>query len=105
MPRRALTLACGLALSATAFAQQVVVKGHVKDATGEPIIGAAVRVNGQSGGAVTDLDGNFSIKADKGSTITVTYVGYEQAHGYHSSGRQPVVEGSCGNRLWCSKKE
>ena len=79
MPRRALTLACGLALSATAFAQQVVVKGHVKDATGEPIIGAAVRVNGQSGGAVTDLDGNFSIKADKGSTITVTYVGYEQA--------------------------
>lgn len=79
MPRRALTLACGLALSATAFAQQVVVKGHVKDATGEPIIGAAVRVNGQSGGAVTDLDGNFSIKADKGATVTVTYVGYEQA--------------------------
>ena len=79
MPRRALTLACGLALSVTAFAQQVIVKGHVKDSAGEPIIGAAVRVNGQSGGAVTDIDGNFSIKADKGATVTVSYVGYEQA--------------------------
>ena len=79
MPRRALTLVCGLALSATAFAQQVIVKGHVKDSAGEPIIGAAVRVNGQSGGAVTDIDGNFSIKADKGATVTVSYVGYEQA--------------------------
>ena len=79
MPRRALTLVCGLALSATAFAQQVIVKGHVKDSAGEPIIGAAIRVNGQSGGAVTDIDGNFSIKADKGATVTVSYVGYEQA--------------------------
>lgn len=79
MSRRALTLACGLALSVTAFAQQVIVKGHVKDSAGEPIIGAAVRVDGQSGGAVTDIDGNFSIKADKGSTITVSYIGYEQA--------------------------
>ena len=79
MPRRALTLVCGLALSATAFAQQVIVEGHVKDSAGEPIIGAAVRVNGQSGGAVTDIDGNFSIKADKGATVTVSYVGYEQA--------------------------
>ena len=49
------------------------------DSAGEPIIGAAVRVNGQSGGAVTDIDGNFSIKADKGATVTVSYVGYEQA--------------------------
>lgn len=79
MPRRVLTLACGLALSVTAFAQQVVVKGHVKDSAGEPIIGAAVRINGQSSGAVTDTDGNFSIKADKGATVTVSYIGYEQA--------------------------
>lgn len=45
-PRRALTFLCGLALSAAAFAQQVVVKGHVVDATGEPITGATVRVQG-----------------------------------------------------------
>ncbi len=79
LSRRALTLACGLALSATAFAQQMIVKGHVKDATGEPIIGAAVRIDGQTGSTVTDIDGNFSIKADKGATVTVTYIGYEQA--------------------------
>jgi iron complex outermembrane receptor protein len=50
MPRRALTLVCGLALAATAFGQQVVVKGHVVDATGEPVIGATVRVKRQDGG-------------------------------------------------------
>ena len=77
MPRRILALACGLILAASAFAQQVAVKGHVKDATGEPIIGATIRVDGQTGGAVTDYDGNFTIQAPAGATITVSYIGYD----------------------------
>lgn len=81
MPRRALTFVCGLALAATAFGQQVVVKGHVVDATGEPVIGATVRVNGQEGGAVTDLDGNFTLNANAGETVTVDYIGYESYKG------------------------
>lgn len=57
---RIAALTGGLFLSASAFAQQVVVKGHVKDATGEPIIGATVRVAGAGGGAITDANGNFT---------------------------------------------
>ena len=79
MPQRMLTLACGLVLSAGAFAQQIVVKGHVKDAAGEPVIGATVRVAGQSGGTVTDLDGNFTLKANTGAPISINYIGYETA--------------------------
>ncbi len=81
MPRRAVTMLCGLALAATAFGQQVVVTGHVVDATGEPVIGATVRVNGQEGGAVTDLDGNFTLNANAGETVTVDYIGYESFKG------------------------
>ena len=47
MPKRMLALICGLILSITAFAQQITVNGNVVDATGEPIIGATVRVAGQ----------------------------------------------------------
>ena len=45
-PVRLLTLICGLFLTASAFAQQITVNGNVKDVTGEPIIGATVRVVG-----------------------------------------------------------
>lgn len=74
---RTATLSAGLFLSASAFAQQVVVKGNVVDETGEPVIGASVKVVGGTIGAVTDIDGKFSINADKKSTIEVTYIGYE----------------------------
>lgn len=54
------------------------IKGTVKDAaTGETIIGAAVLI-GAGKGTVTDIDGNYSIKADSGQyTLSVTYIGYE----------------------------
>lgn len=76
MPLRILTLLCGLILSISALAQQIVVKGHVKDATGEPVVGATVRAAGQTGGVVTDIDGNFSINAQAGALLTVSYIGY-----------------------------
>ena len=74
---RAAALTGGLFLTASAFGQQVVVKGHVKDASGEPIIGATVRIDGTQGGTVTDLDGNFTLKADAKSVIKISYIGYE----------------------------
>ena len=76
MPQRMLALICGLILSVTAFAQQITVKGNVVDATGEPIIGATVRVAGQQGGVITDFDGNFQIQANSGDQLTVSYIGY-----------------------------
>lgn len=78
-PVRLLALMCGLFLTVSAFAQQVTVKGHVKDATGEAIIGATVRVVGQEGGTVTDYDGNFTINASQGAKLQVSYIGYQTA--------------------------
>ena len=75
-PVRMFALLCGLLLSVGAFAQNISVNGHVKDANGEPIIGATVRVDGTNGGAISDLDGNFTLEAAKGSTLSVSYVGY-----------------------------
>ena len=80
IPVRFLSLLLGLFLSVNVFAQQLAVKGNVTDATGEPIIGATVRVEGQQGtGTVTDIDGNFSINAPQGSKLSVTYIGYQTA--------------------------
>ena len=51
--------------------------GVVKDATGEPLIGVTVAVKGQKGGAVTDFDGNFSVKAKTGDVLVFSYIGYK----------------------------
>lgn len=58
---------------------QILVKGHVQDQTGEPIIGATVRVVGVEGGTKTDFDGNFTIQAQQGATINITYIGFKEA--------------------------
>lgn len=55
----------------------VTVKGVVKDANGEPIIGASVVEKGNTkNGAVTDLDGNYTIKVSRGATLVISYIGY-----------------------------
>lgn len=59
------------------LAQNTDIRGTVVDEHGEPIIGASVRVEGQDGGVITDLDGNYVIKAPKGAKVTITYIGYE----------------------------
>ena len=78
-PVRLLSLLVGLFLSASAFAQSFTVNGHVKDATGDDIIGATIRVVGQQGGVITDFDGNFSIEAKQGDMLQISYIGYEMA--------------------------
>ena len=67
----------GLFLSVSAFAQSTIT-GQVKDATGEPVIGASVLINGTSNGTVTDLDGNFSINVQPGATLTISYIGFQK---------------------------
>ena len=78
VPFRMLVLVLGLFLSVGAFAQ-IEVKGHVKDAQGEPIIGATVRVVGTQDATITDFDGNFTLKAKQGADLTVSYIGYQNA--------------------------
>ena len=74
-----LTLLVGLFLSIGAFAQQIAVKGHVKDTTGEPVIGANVLVKGTTNGTITDFDGNFMLNVPKDAILSVSLVGYKSA--------------------------
>ena len=55
---------------------QATINGHVKDETGEGVIGASVMVKGPSNGTVTDFDGNFSLQCKPGATLVITYIGY-----------------------------
>lgn len=61
----------------TSAAQQLNVSGTVTDASGEPLIGVTVTVPGTRIGAVTDIDGNYTLSADAKSKIKFSYVGYD----------------------------
>lgn len=56
-------------------AQSVKVTGNVVDSNNEPVIGAYIKVKGSNRGAVTDLDGHYTIDADKNATLVISYVG------------------------------
>ncbi len=80
----ALALACGAPaglvssqsnVGFTAVAQNNKVTGVVKDASGEPLIGATVMVKGTNRGTATDIDGRYSINAPQGSTLVISYIG------------------------------
>ena len=66
-----------LLMSVVAFAQNQI-KGHVADATGEPIIGANVTVKGTTTGTITDIDGNFTLEVEStDGTLVVSFIGYK----------------------------
>ena len=85
-----LVLACGGALPTLAASEtssspkvenvqqnEVTVKGVVKDANGEAIIGASVIEKGNAkNGTVTDIDGNYTLKVKRGATLTISYIGF-----------------------------
>lgn len=67
-----LSILCFVAICA----QAQKVSGVVKDQSGEPIIGATVKVSGSNGGTITDANGRYEIAAPNGSVLTVSYIGY-----------------------------
>lgn len=73
---RFLFIMIGLFISLGAFAQQITVKGHVKDDTGEPVIGASVLESKTVNGTITDIDGNFVLTVPSGSVLTISFIGY-----------------------------
>ncbi len=71
-------LLCSMVLLPTgAWAQSFTATGTVTDENGDPIPGASVRVKGTSQGIMTDFDGNYTLKCEKGQTLIVSFVGYE----------------------------
>lgn len=75
---KVLLMALAMVIGNYAFAQVVSISGKVTDqSTGEPLPGVTIVVKGTTDGTITDFDGNFSHKVDKGSTLVFSYVGYE----------------------------
>lgn len=73
---RFLVVALSLITAVNVMGQTMKVTGSVTDQNGEPLIGVSVTQKGSTKGSVTDLDGKFSIDADKGSTLEFSYVGF-----------------------------
>ena len=69
-----LALAAGLVMT-TCASWAAPISGTVKDANGEPVIGATVMEQGTQNGTVTDMDGNFTLDLQKGGNLNVSYVG------------------------------
>ncbi|WP_373802965.1 carboxypeptidase-like regulatory domain-containing protein, partial [Bacteroides heparinolyticus] len=61
--------------AATAYSQDVTITGTVTDANKEPLTGVNVVVKGTTTGAITDIDGNFSVSGKRGSTLVFSYIG------------------------------
>ena len=64
-------------LSLSASAQQITASGQVLDAQKEPLIGVSVQEKGTSNGAITDLDGNFTLNVKQNAILIFSYVGYK----------------------------
>ncbi|MCC8175179.1 MAG: TonB-dependent receptor [Bacteroidales bacterium] len=75
---KTLCLLAAMLIALPVSAQQIQVKGTVLDTEGEPLIGATVHVKGTSAACATDIDGQFTIEAQKGATLAVSYVGYKR---------------------------
>ena len=71
-----LPLLLGLFLSVGVYAQNVTVKGHVKDALGGVIGANVVEKGNTSNGTITDMDGNFTLTVPQGATLVVSFIGY-----------------------------
>lgn len=72
-------LFCMAFISVEVYAQDIKISGTViSGADNYPIIGANILVKGTTIGTITDVDGNFSFEAPKGSTLIISYIGYQQ---------------------------
>ena len=72
-----LILSLAVLLTSTIVYAQTQISGTVVDATGEAIIGATIMEKGSSNGTITDFDGNFTIKVNEGTTLVISYIGYD----------------------------
>ncbi len=104
---RSATFLCGMMLlpspmagapkSITQQTQPVgLIKGSVTSDSGEPLIGVTVKVAGGQG-AVTDIDGNFSVNAAPGTVLTFSYTGFKTQTAKAQNGMRVVLESDVSN--------
>ena len=74
---------------ASVFAQEISISGVVIDNEGLTLPGVSVSVKGTTNGTITDIDGNYTLKASKGSTLLYSYIGYESQE--VNVGNQPNI--------------
>lgn len=65
--------------------------GKVVDGTGEPVIGATVKEYGTPNGAITDIDGNFSLNVAENASLEVSYIGYQSQRVKAEDGKMLAV--------------
>ena len=73
-----LSIMAVLAVCFVAFAQNLQVTGTVKDAAGNPVVGAAVFVEGTTVGTTTGVDGSFKLQVPADGNLFVSFMGYEE---------------------------
>jgi len=66
---------CLLLVGVSAFSQERTITGTVTDTSGEPLIGVSVSLKGTTSGAITDIDGKYSVKASPNTTLEFSYIG------------------------------
>ena len=104
---RSATFLCGMMLlpspmagapkSITQQTQPVgLIKGSITSDSGEPLIGVTVKVAGGQG-AVTDIDGNFSVNAAPGTMLTFSYTGFKTQTAKAQNGMRVVLESDVSN--------
>ncbi len=79
-------------MSLGAVAQQLFVKGHVQDQSGQPVVFATVAVLGTNTVVNTDANGNFTVKANVGANLRISYIGYKTVTQKAAATMQVVLE-------------
>ena len=69
-------LLCFIAFALSVNAQPRKVTGQILDESGQPIIGATIRLQDSPTGTITDIDGHFSLDVPEGKKVVVSYIGY-----------------------------
>ncbi|KAA4712491.1 TonB-dependent receptor [Bacteroides intestinalis] len=80
-----------LVLSINLMAQTITQTGVVVDQNNEPMIGVTVQTKGTVTGGITDLDGNFTIKCNKGATLVFSFMGYKTVE-HKANGQRMKIE-------------
>lgn len=67
-----------------------IISGTVVDASGIPIIGANVMVQGTTNGTITDVDGKFTLEVEEGAVLQISYIGYKEQ--FVQIGKNPSID-------------